>query len=1492
MTDTSTQAPILPGGSSPLSDQLSTALHSAPEIGKSPGLSVGIASAGGDVQGNSQAVARGTNIISDSNAHDQVAAAVGNTNELTSALDWFGNHVVAKVADVGSDVVKGALKVASPILSTMNKPMQIVQHEYRYLHDVEATHGMTAALLEGLGIAVGAAGGLATTGSFYGADLGAEAATGIESQLFYKDSWDRTNQASYTDPNTHQQVSIGRDIISELSHLDPQLDRGTPVFKITSGLIDGIFDMNVGGTEVLGLAGRAQSAEGLGGTLGSYFPGHAPQTAEDFDNLMASPGGSTVRRAFRDIASKNAGEIANAYKPIGQQHTLLLALEHATDEDQVAQVFRNVISTHELAFMDKLPSLTRFRQPFQAAHEAMGDTTLPVVGRLFHNTSRLGEAWLEKEQLFSGTEFNPSSGLDDGTSAIYRMALYDGVTTRSEAASEASAYANANLARKGVIYRNLQLKTLFTMAGWRGYSEDEYLAAAFDDPDVRQQWKRALSEVIDRSMSGKGGIYGVNDAADTGISIVRDTETGSEFSAAITKNQTGNWQMMDLATARRISGQLAGDKDLFGKIDDFAFDHLTAPVFKRWVLMTPAYALHIALAELIPNSLRLGLSNVVRSRLEISAAEAGTKVESGEAGLITSLAYKLLRGAAKLTPHALGNSTEKEMNYAYDYIEDLGGKSVSPALSSSHNISDEILPRDQQSVSLIRRAAADSPMRTTNDFTSYGQGHTQFQTAWQASLHEVANDDASQLAAQRLKEGAASGHSLEESTAQAETDVADYLRNMTDEEKRPFYRSLPQITSFTEETPRPPDMDQFDEWARTIVANVRGITRGADKSMNIPLLDHIANGETVGDDELDAIPVAKRPLLVKGREIVPAGSSKLQDIANAGFKRVLNPIVNFLSREPIAFAEYKVQRGLLEKSVEDGIKTEDEARVAANSATVQNVIKNVHNLTDRTQWTVTLRNWAPFYFAQEQAYRRMGRLLAEDPAAFRKYQLMITNMHNVGQVFQGKNGQGYFVMPGTGFLTSGTVFAAGLIGIPVETATPVGMGWNLSASSVIFPLSAGFRPDIGPLVSLTTSSIADFFPETISPILKADMTTANAAILGPTATEPIYEQMVPNTIVQRLLTASVPGFNNVSFNSTMMQTLATLDFEGKLPPPDAGTQAIQTFVDRVRWQTRILYIAKAIYGGVTPVSPELTDPVYNQFSAEVSADITAKKSVAAGLQEFLSKHPDATPFTVWHSSSLSGSSIPSSVAAEKWIDDNYSLINTYPGAGILLMPTTGLSTKYNATVYNEQIAQSLRSKLDPQQATQDGTVPSYINALYIAAGNALFYKWYEQYENQIKGLSGTEKYDAEQSFWGNGTSGNGTVGRYILQNPVWGAWFNSDAKESDRGQAILQMTSLLKENPGIQTPIAQNTRTLLAGYKNYQNQISTLTTDGSSGSLQTQATDAWKQYLYGVAKSDPEMINVITGLFLSIPTASTPQTNIVNSNTPGVFNATKWNQQP
>lgn len=1481
---TTTTAPT----QSAFSQSLNTVVNTAPELAKSPGLSVGIAQASGNVQQNAQATARGTNAISDANAQASVAGVVGGGNELQHALDWFGNHVVAAAGAALSPIVKGAEKVGSTVLNTMNKPMQIVQHEYRYLHDVEARHGAFAALLEGAAIAAGATAGALGTGSFYGAELGAEAATGLETQMFYRDSWARTAQSSYADPNTHQQVSLGRDVISELSHVVPGLERGTTTFKITSGLIDGMFDMNVGGTELLGLAGKANSAEGLAGTLGSYFPGKAPQTTEAFDNLLNSYSGTNVRRAFSDIASKSAGEIAGtpAYLPIAQQHDLLVALGNADTQEAVANVFRNVIRTHEMAYMDKLPTLSITRLPFQAAREAMGDSTIPGVQQLYRATSRLPTSYDDLAKAFTNKDFNPL-GVDDGTVGVYRTALF--TEDRSTAASIASEYANApDLATKVRIWKNLQLSTLFNMANFRGYSMDEYLAYQFDDPEVQKQWGDAIQRVISGNMLGNGAVYGMADnGAD--ISRVRDMETGMSYPAGITLNQQGRLDFLDLAKARQAGAALGanGVKGLYGRADEFAFNHFTASVFKRWVLLSPSYAMHISLAELIPNALRLGVFKMARAAVEERAAALGAKVDDGEANAVAGLVWKMFQGARDHLPAATNATIERRMGYMTDWLVRNDGDMVAPELSSGHNFADEILPRDEKSVNLLRRGYYDSPQKTGDKFGIFGVGHEQYNTAWQARLHEVANDDASQLAAARLADGLRSGKSLDEATHDAYAPVSDFLRNMPEKQRGPMMRSLPQVTTFPEGEMRPPDMDQFDEWGRVVTDNVRGLVHGANDTVHTSLLAHIRNGETVSDEELNAIEQADKPILVSGRELIPSGDPAMQRFANGAFRRVLNPMVNFLSRQPIAAAEYAKQRELLQSAVDEGIMTSDEAAVMASTATVQNVIKNVHNLTDRTQWTVTMRNWAPFYFAQEQAYRRMGRLLAENPRAFRQYQLMISNIHDVGQIFSGPNGHGYLVLPGTGFLTKGAVLGASMMGIPVDTATPVGMGWNLSSSSVIFPLSAGFRPDIGPLVSVPVSAIAQYFPETLSPVLKADLTGSAATILGPSSTEPLYEQMVPNTIIQRLLTAAFPSFNARAFDSTMMQTLATLDYENKIPPPGSNYRVMQAFMDRVRTQTRIMYVMKALVGAVTPVSPELTNPIYNQFSSEVAGLINKNKSIAAGLQEFLAKNPDATPFTVWQSSELTGMSVPSSVEAENWINNNYDLITRYPNAGILLMPTTGLSTKYNASVYNEQIAQSLRSKLDPEQWTQNGRVPSYIDALYIAAGNSIFYHWLSQYEQQIASLSGSAKYAADQAFWGNGSLGSGTVGRYAQQNPVWGNWFNSNTRETDRGLAIQQMRKLLTENPDIKSPIAQNTRVLLQGYDNYENQIATLTKDGSSGAMQTAAKDAWKQYLYGVATSDPAMTNVITGLFLSIPTTP-PVTGTIYSAQPGVFNAQSW----
>ena len=131
-----------------------------PELQQSPGLVVGVANSGGDTSGRAQAVAHATNTIADQNAKQSVSESIG--GDVGDALGFLGH--------AGSDVL-GAVKTAGEdVMKVANKPLATVQHEYRYLHDVEASHGRMAAVEEGLGLAAGAiVGGVITGGSpFWG----------------------------------------------------------------------------------------------------------------------------------------------------------------------------------------------------------------------------------------------------------------------------------------------------------------------------------------------------------------------------------------------------------------------------------------------------------------------------------------------------------------------------------------------------------------------------------------------------------------------------------------------------------------------------------------------------------------------------------------------------------------------------------------------------------------------------------------------------------------------------------------------------------------------------------------------------------------------------------------------------------------------------------------------------------------------------------------------------------------------------------------------------------------------------------------------------------------------------------------------------------------------------------------------------------------------------------------------------------------------------
>ena len=681
----------------------------------------------------------------------------------------------------------------------------------------------------------------------------------------------------------------------------------------------------------------------------------------------------------------------------------------------------------------------------------------------------------------------------------------------------------------------------------------------------------------------------------------------------------------------------------------------------------------------------------------------------------------------------------------------------------------------------------------------------------------------------------------------------------------------------------PPGWDPIDDWASAIVDSLKtdvharpsDLTTGNAGKLHTDLLASVVNGHTPSVDDLAKYDPGERPLALKGRQVIPDGTGTVQRIANFGFRKILNPMVNILSRNQEFAVEYVQARRALQPMVDKGLMTDDEAMVRAESQATTHVMRFVHNLHDRTQWTATMRNWAPFYFAQEQAYRRMGRLLAEDPGAFRRYQMAIAGVGHLSATMQDGNGNNYIAFPGSGFIGKGTADIMGLHGVMVGGVTPAAFGGSLSSANVIFPLSQGFSPDLGPVAMVPLSQLSTHLPELGKryPQFAAATNVAASAlnyVEGQSSqSQPIWEQLIPNAFVSRIVEAQMG--DDRAFNSSVMQAYQYLDYQqaeatekwekdGKkgpapqiVPAQTAPASVRQEFVDKVRNYIRALYVARAITGMVSPVSSDVEVTNFG-FPAKLNDEITKAGSVATGMSNFLLKYPNAVPWTVAQSyvpsntdaTQPSGYSLSSSEPAQQWIDANQPLLNKYGAAALWLMPQLK-DAQYSPTVYNEQIAQGLRVKDTPQQ---------FLNALYVAAGDDMYYDGLTVHEAALTAAgNNSSAVNNEYDTW------DAWVTQLEKQAPIWAENFTSGVKQTNSQQAIQTLTTIFKAGeapPGEQSELTEK---LLHDYETTAAAYQEAGTKSNYYSAQAKVADNWIAYVDQVAVQYPQLKPIIQSVF-------------------------------
>ena len=1453
-----------------LAGNLGAAVAAAPELASQPGAAISVAATGGNVPLKAQAVAQAGKRQAIADAHTSL---------------W-------------GEITGGAGKVFAGVAHAANVGLATVQQEYRYLHDVEARHGLTDAMMLGAGIIGGGVAGALVAGPD-GVLLGAEGAARLEGGFAFKDSWARAANPNYRDPHTGQLVSFGRDVVSAAATHGLIGSGGHGAY---SGAIDGLADLIA---DPLALGGKAfkGAQEGFDhGLLKGVYTGLNMTTAEAVDHArMVYP---SYRRAISQIAEMGPTEVAVKFP---QFKSIAETLGNAHTADEVHDVFHDLAKSNELLDSQRLPTISLTRTATGALHDAArnaGD------GSIMNNALIGPRRWADRLEALPGTTYDPermdfsstkiSLANTRGLRDVYAVARYGNSDRVAKAVGDA--FVAGTVAQRKVILKNLIFDTVANMAKQKLPASDEYvkmlknagseedIQAALDfrareDPshylselgkgDVVHEVKRLFENHLDATK-----IDGVNPERVYGIDEFGHTIKGpmqdGEVQAGITRSQTGDVSLPNLVEARRMAAVIRSSRvhRVLANMDDFFYDHVTQAFFKPLVLMSVGYGWHISLAEAIPNTLRNGLMDTSSTLYRRAIANMGYKFAEASPDEVKGLAGYLW----KMGGHRAYNNSEEAQTLATGWLMHDGNRRP-VGMATGEITMGETQPVVRAESGLSQQQAV--PTRDSGRWSAFGNDRSDFAELHHAWLRRNANDAWTQTAAQAYRDAMARGEDRIAATESARQAVAAHLRTEPKDILDDHARSIAKRQS------APTTWDPIDDWAQSIVENMKGSVHARPTHLdelqnpvpgpvNMDFLNSLANGHTPELDDVKALPIDRQPLNVPGQIQVPAAKTKVQAIANWGFQKVLDPMVNMISRNQEFASRLVHERAILDAKVNAGIMSEDEAMNQAASAATVHSMRFIHNLNDRTQWTVTGRNWAPFYFAQEQAYRRMGRMLAEDPGAFRRYQMMISGTANVTTTMQDGEGNQYIAFPGTGWAGKGLADVMGLHGLTVGNVMPAAYGGSMSSANVIFPLSEGARPGLGPVAMVPLHLAAMGFTEmgkSYPQYRRISQVAVNGLdyVQGSQAmsSTPLWEQLIPNAFVAHMVDAFS---NGRAFQSSIIQAYQLAEYQqaeamdkwvaggrqGPMPqvipsPTELqnNTAAAQAFKNKITNWTRMLYIGRAVSGMFSPVSSNVEIQNFG-FHKDLSDEISKAGSVNIGMQNFLLHHPDAGAYTVSESftptgtGEPSGISLPSSSAGESWIVQNRDKIDKYGISYFWLMPQL-TNQKYDPVVYNEQIAQGDRVKYTPQQ---------FLNQLYVSAGDQTYYASLAVHEANLT-AAGNSKVakDLEYSTW------NSYVSTLQKQNPVWASEFFSNARPLAAQNAITGLHQIFADNAAPDDPQSAKVKFLLGQYDVAAAQYQAAGNSPNYSHAQAQVYDGWIQYLDSVSQQAPELKPIITSVF-------------------------------
>jgi hypothetical protein len=657
------------------------------------------------------------------------------------------------------------------------------------------------------------------------------------------------------------------------------------------------------------------------------------------------------------------------------------------------------------------------------------------------------------------------------------------------------------------------------------------------------------------------------------------------------------------------------------------------------------------------------------------------------------------------------------------------------------------------------------------------------------------------------------------------------------------------------------------EYARLVYERAKAIfTKRVDGKLNMELLDKVRRldaqtGEykVTGNISLDDLPTGPNadeflPNAVVGPELVPIADAGNQTASLMKNGWVWLGLSNArFSRQPLALYEIvDIRKQMRSSGFEEafianftkGIDPSDAK--ALNAATrnakkelaklveeraINNVLSYVDNPLVRTQVAFSTRNFARFYRAQEDFYRRLYRLVRYNPEAIQRLALTFDGVAHSGWIQEDDRGELYFVYPHftpaykaiQGVMTALGVEQDFKVPFPVQFGGAVKMLTPSLNPDSILPSFAG--PAAALPISLLENLVNVFQPGMGDNITR--MTLGKYAV-----DSDIVSRLLPAHL-NRAIAAMDQNERNSQYASAYRKAVTyleasgngipkKLDDQGNLIPPTAGE--LEDYRQKVRSTTLGILATRFVYGFFAPASPstqlksDMAEWIRDAGRANWKQAWNALRQQYGGdyekaMQRWVELYPNLVPYTVTESDRKTVAFFGYAEESNKFVTENTALFEKYPEAAAFLIPHKGA---FSFDAYKTMTDMGL---------LRNKRVEDYLRDVQTASDLQVYYEKRNEYENSLTtAFNDTARTIIRQQF-------NNWRTQFLAGRPLVGEALAGSAERAvKRINALDDLEKMLndKDFSNVRRDTQNVLREMLNTYQNYQKQKDIYASTGGS----------------------------------------------------------------